>query len=77
MWISLACLLIHDSWSVAISENYILIPSDSLTVILFDVITGAIVVVAYFTRCVFAPDYDITSMLLLGGLGGVSIIFLY
>ena len=35
--------------------DYIEPPSDSLAVISFDIITGAIVVVDCFDRCVFAP----------------------
>ena len=73
MWIYLACLLRPDSWSVAICEDYIFLPSVSLAAISFEIITEVIVVVACFARCIFAPEYDIASMLLLGGLGGVPI----
>ena len=52
------------------------LPSRSLSVILFDIITGAIVVVAYFDRCTFAPEYEIDIILLLGELDGVSIQFI-
>ena len=54
----------------------ILLQSGSLDVISVDIIKEVIVVVACFVRCVFTPDSDITSMLLLGGLGGISIQFI-
>ena len=54
-------------------EDSNVIPSISLAVISFDIITGAIVVVACFARCIFAPNYAIASMFLLGRLGGVLI----
>ena len=76
IWICLACLIIPDSWSVAILEDSIVLPYGSLDVILFEIITGAIVVVAWFSRCVFEPEYAIDSMLLIVGLAGVSIQFI-
>ena len=39
----------------------------------FDVITGAIVGVYSLDRCMFAPESAITSLCLLGELGGVPI----
>ena len=57
-------------------EESIVLPSGSLVVISFEIITGAIVVVAYFSRCMFAPDSEITSMLLLIRLGGASTLFI-
>ena len=53
-----------------------MLPFVSLALILTDIITGAILVVACFARCIFAPKSAIDSMLLLGGLGGVSIQFI-
>ena len=50
-----------------------MIPSGSLAFIHFSVIIGSIVGVDYFGRCIFAPESVIASMLLLLGLGGVSI----
>ena len=52
-------------------EDYIVLPSGSLTEISVDIITGAILVVVCFDRCIFAPESEIASMLLQGGLGGV------
>ena len=57
-------------------EEYILLPSGSLSVISFDIFTWAIVVVAYFDRCIFAPEAEIYILSLLGELGGVSIQFI-
>ena len=54
-------------------EESIVLSSGSHAIVLSDSITGAIVVVDCFTRCIFAPDSVIDSMLLLGGLGGVLI----
>ena len=47
MWIYLACFLRPDSWIVAICEDSIVLPSGTLDVISFDIIIGAVVVVAY------------------------------
>ena len=57
-------------------EESIVIPSSILDVISFYIITGAILVVDFFAGCIFAPDSSIASMLLLVGLGGVSIKFI-
>ena len=76
IWICLACLLITGSWSVAMCEDSIVIPSGSLAVVLFRIITGAVVVVDCFAGCIFAPESAIDNMLFLGGLGGVSIQFI-
>ena len=57
-------------------EESIVLPSDSLAVISFDIIAGTIVVVAYFSRCIFALEYAIASMLLLVRLCGVLIKFI-
>ena len=53
-----------------------MIPFGGLSVISFDIITGAIEVVACFVRCIFAPEYAIFSMFLIVVMGGVSIQFL-
>ena len=71
MWICIACLLRPSSWSVAICQGSIVITSGSLVFISFSIIIGAIVGVACFARCIFAPDSAIASMLLPVGLGGV------
>ena len=52
-----------------------MLPSDSLAVISFDIITGAIVVVACFHGCIFAPESAIDRILLLGYFGGSPIQF--
>ena len=57
-------------------EDSIVLPYGILAVISFDIITGAILVLACFARCIFAPESAISSMLLLGGLCGVSIQFI-
>ena len=63
MWICLAYFLRPGEWSVAICDDSIVLPSGSIS---FDIITGAIVVVAHFSRCIFAPESVIASVLLLG-----------
>ena len=60
-------------WSVTICVDSIVLPSGSLAFILFAIIIGEIVGVACFAGCIFAPESVIASMLLLVGLGGVSI----
>ena len=54
MWIYLVSLLIPGRWSVDMCEDSIVLPSDSLSIVSFDIITGAIVVVACFAGCIFA-----------------------
>ena len=76
MWICLDCLLRPDSWGVVMCEDSIVLPSGILAVISIDIITGAVVRVACFSRCTFATESEIASMLLLGGLGGVLIQFI-
>ena len=44
-------------------EDSIVLSSGSLAIISVDIITGAIVVVACFDRCIFAPESAISSML--------------
>ena len=50
-----------------------MIPSVSLDIITFYISTGASVWVACLAGCIFAPDSEISSMLVLVGLGWVSI----
>ena len=57
-------------------DYYIVLPYGNIYDILFDIITRDIVVVACFVKCIFAPESDIASMLLLGDLGGVLIKFI-
>ena len=54
-------------------EDSIVLPSSSLTFISIDIVTGVIVLVDCFYRCIIAPESVIASMLLLGGIGRVSI----
>ena len=70
------CLFIFVSWSVDICEDSVVLPSGILAVISFDIITGAIVGLACFARCIFAPESVIAIMLLLRLLGRVSIKFI-
>ena len=73
MCICLACFLRPRIWCVAICVDSIVLPSGSLAFILCSIFTGAIVGVACLARCIFAPESAIASMLVLFGLGGVSI----
>ena len=73
MWIYIACLLRPGIRSVAICVDSIVLPYGSFDFISFYIIPGAIVGVACFDRCIFAPYYTIASMLVLVGLVGVSI----
>ena len=50
-----------------------MLPSGSLAVISFEIIIGDILVEACFAMRILAPESVITSMLLLGVSGGVSI----
>ena len=52
-----------------------MLPYVSLAVISFDIFTGAILVVACFSKFIFAPESKIASMLLVGECGWVSINF--
>ena len=62
MCIFLACFLRSGSWSVAMCEDSIVLPSSILAAISFDIITGAIVVVACLARCIFSPESVIASV---------------
>ena len=42
-----------------------MLPYGSLAVISFEIITGIILGVDFFSRCIFAPESAIASMLLL------------
>ena len=71
MLICLAFLVRYGIWSVATCDNYIVIPSGSLAVMSFDIMTGAIVDVDWFSRWMLVPEYEIASVYFLGELGGV------
>ena len=47
-------------------DDSIVISSVSLAVMSFEIITGSIVEVAYFARCIFAPESAIAKVFLLG-----------
>ena len=65
MWICLACFLRPGSCSVAMCNDFVFLQYASLSVMLFDIINGDIVLAACFSRCVFAPESDIYSVFLL------------
>ena len=73
MWIGLDSLLRPGIWSVAICVDSIVLPSGGLAFISFSLITGTIVGVDFLAMCIFAPESEIASMLILFGSGGVSI----
>ena len=73
MWICLDSLLRPGSWSVDICVDSIVLPYGSLGFISLSIITWIIVGVVCLARCVFAPESVIASILVLVGLGGVSI----
>ena len=43
-------------------DDSIVLPYGSLAVMSFENITGAIFVVAFFYRCIFAPEHGIASV---------------
>ena len=53
------------SWSVPICHDSAVLLFGSIDVISFDIMNGAIVVVAYLDRCIFVPDSVIDSMFVL------------
>ena len=71
--ICLACLLRPGIWSVAIYVDSIVLPFSSLAFISFSIFIEAIVGVACLAKCIFAPESAIAGMLVIFGLGGVSI----
>ena len=64
------------SWSITIIENSIVLPSGSLAVMSFGIMTGAIVYVGFLARCMFAPESEIYIICLLGELDGVLILLI-
>ena len=54
--ICLACLILPCIWSVFICDDSIVLPSGSLSVMSFEIITRIIVVVDCFSWCIFAPE---------------------
>ena len=55
MCICHACFLRPGNWSVSVCVDSIVLPSVSLTLISFSIITGSIIGVACLDRCIFAP----------------------
>ena len=66
IWIWIACYLRPVSWSVNICDEYIVLPSTSIAVMSFEIMTGAIVVVDCIARRIFAPESVIANNFLLG-----------
>ena len=62
--------------SVVICYNSIVLPSGSLAVMSFGIMTGAIVYVGFLARCMFAPESEIYIICLLGELDGVLILLI-
>ena len=73
--IFLACFIRPGSWSVAICEDSIFLPSDNLAFMSFDIMDGDIFGVPCFYRCIFAPESAISSVYLPGELVGIPILF--
>ena len=53
-----------------------MLPSVRLAGVSFDVVTGVIVGAACLDGCMFAPESEISSVYLLGKLGGLKILFI-
>ena len=62
MWICIDVIFSPGIWSVATCDDSIVLLSGSLEVILFEIMTGAIVGVDSFSRLIFAPESAITSL---------------
>ena len=56
--ILLACLLRLGIWSVNICDDSIVLSSVSLDLMLFDLVTGVIVVAIVLARFIFSPEYS-------------------
>ena len=52
------------------------LPSSILDVMLFEIVTGGIVAVAFFARWIFEPDSEISNVQFVGELGGVLILLI-
>ena len=50
---------------VDICDHSIVLPSGSIDVLSFEIVTGAIIVLACFDRCIFSPESVIVSAFLL------------
>ena len=69
-------MLRPGSWSVSIYDESSVLPSGSLYVMSFDIITVAIVGVVCLDIGMFTSASEISSMYLLGELGGVPILLI-
>ena len=67
------CFLSTSGWIVDICDSFVVLPFVSLAVMSFEVISGSIFGMACLARCMFAPGSAISSVCLLGELGGVPI----
>ena len=47
-------------------DDPIVIPSESFDFVSFEIMIGDIFVVPFFARCIFAPEYAISDVFLLG-----------
>ena len=52
-------------WIIDICDKSIVLPSVRIYVMLFEIMTGDIVLVACFDRCIFAPESAAVSVFLL------------
>ena len=50
------------SWSVDICDDSIVLPSESLAVMSFEIVTGVIFLADYFYRCIFAHESTIAKV---------------
>ena len=62
MYICVAYLLSTGRWNVDICDDSIVLPYGSLDVMYFEIMTGAIVDVAWLDICMFAPENEIASV---------------
>ena len=51
-----------SSWSVVTCDDSMVLLYGSLAVMLFDIVTGGIVGVAFFSRWIFAPESSIANV---------------
>ena len=73
MWICLASLIRPGCWSVAMCDESIVLPSGSLAVMSFEIMTGSNVLVACFSGWIFAPGSATAGVFLLVEFGGITI----
>ena len=76
MRICMVFLVRPGSWSVSTCDESIVLPSGSLSVMFFEIITGDIVCVASFSRLMFARESMVVGVYFLGELGEVPILLI-